>query len=251
VSRGLLIVNADDWGETDAGTDAILAAFHARAITSTTAMVFMAGSERAAALAREHGVPTGLHLNLTDPFDGPGVPPAVRERHDRLRAHFADRDRMRWRYVPAVRDDVAALIEVQLAEYERLYGAPPAHIDSHHHVHTCPDVLFSPALPRGTTVRQTRAPAPGLRIPVAARVARRAKQAAIARRFRSVDRFWAVADVLPALGGVGYEPVLAVARERPIEVMVHPSFPDELPLLLDDGWRSFVAAAPAATYAAL
>jgi predicted glycoside hydrolase/deacetylase ChbG (UPF0249 family) len=57
-------VNADDWGGYPEMTDATLRCFQAGAISSTTAMVYMRDSERAAELARASGIPTGLHLNL-------------------------------------------------------------------------------------------------------------------------------------------------------------------------------------------
>src|SRR5438034_11191976 len=62
----MLIVNADDWGRTAAETDAALACFSQGRITSVSAMVFMADSERAARIALEHGIPVGLHLNFTE-----------------------------------------------------------------------------------------------------------------------------------------------------------------------------------------
>jgi hypothetical protein len=49
---GLLIVNADDWGGSEATTDAILATFEAGRITSTSGMVHMPDSDRAAEIAR-------------------------------------------------------------------------------------------------------------------------------------------------------------------------------------------------------
>src|SRR5258708_25144263 len=58
---GVLIVNADDWGrdyETTART--LECALHGT-ISSVSAMVFMQGSERAAAIARERGIDAGLH----------------------------------------------------------------------------------------------------------------------------------------------------------------------------------------------
>lgn len=78
--RGLLVVNADDWGGFREGTDAIEDCFAIGAISSTTAMVHMADSRRAAELALERARPTGLHLNLTQPYDAPTVPAPVRER---------------------------------------------------------------------------------------------------------------------------------------------------------------------------
>ena len=61
----LLILNGDDWGANRESTDRILDCHRARRLTSTSAMVYMADSSRAAGLSREHSVPVGLHLNLT------------------------------------------------------------------------------------------------------------------------------------------------------------------------------------------
>src|ERR1700710_640786 len=49
---GLLIVNADDWGGERRSTEAIQEAFDAGRVTSTTAMVYMEDSGRAAEIAR-------------------------------------------------------------------------------------------------------------------------------------------------------------------------------------------------------
>jgi len=48
----MLIINADDFGRSELETDVILKCYHERRITSTTAMVFMADSVRAADLGR-------------------------------------------------------------------------------------------------------------------------------------------------------------------------------------------------------
>src|ERR1700742_3119003 len=69
-SHPLLIVNADDLGWNRGATDLTIASFGAGQVTSATALVHMEDSERAATLAREHDLPTGLHLNLSDPFTG-------------------------------------------------------------------------------------------------------------------------------------------------------------------------------------
>src|SRR5579863_5715924 len=62
---GLLIINADDWGVNREATDRTLDCVLRKTVSSASAMVFMEDSERAAQLALEAGVDTGLHLNLT------------------------------------------------------------------------------------------------------------------------------------------------------------------------------------------
>src|SRR6185369_10838794 len=70
MGTGLLILNADDWGRDSKTTNMILDCVVRGSVSSTSAMVFMEDSERAAALARQHRVDCGLHLNFTTPFDG-------------------------------------------------------------------------------------------------------------------------------------------------------------------------------------
>lgn len=65
---GALIINADDFGRDCWNTQKILECIAGGSISSVSAMVFMADSERAAATARERGIDSGLHLNLTTPF---------------------------------------------------------------------------------------------------------------------------------------------------------------------------------------
>ena len=66
----MLIINADVWGRSAVETDAALRCYEAGRITSVSAMVFMANSERAAELAKENQVNTGLHLNYSETFTG-------------------------------------------------------------------------------------------------------------------------------------------------------------------------------------
>lgn len=233
---GLLIVNADDWGGFEDGTNAILRAFQAGAITSTTAMVYMADSERAAALAGEHGLPTGLHLNLTQPFDGEPVADAVRERQRRLCARLWPLTvARRWLFDPRpstnrlIRDVVAD----QLEAFQSLYGRSPTHVDSHQHAHSAPDVFLR--LPKNLPLRR-----PGS-----------VRAHLVARRFRTTDSFHSIVRIHPLLGGEGLEGVVRAATHSTVEIMVHPSFPRELPVLLSDEWRDCIGTAPLGSFADL
>ena len=55
----MLIINADDFGRSVAETDAALRCYVAGRITSVSAMVFMADSERSAELAKENALAVG------------------------------------------------------------------------------------------------------------------------------------------------------------------------------------------------
>jgi chitin disaccharide deacetylase len=251
-TAGLLIVNADDWGGFREATDAIEKCFQAGAISSATAMVHMADSPRAAAVAGEGERPIGLHLNLTQPFESPEVPPTVRERQQRARVHFADLERRRWRVSPDARVHrlVADCIRDQFEEFWRLYGYEPTHLDSHHHVHVCADVFLSRALSSGARVRQTLSPTPSGRHDLA-NLARRAKHALLALRFATTARFWRARELHSAESAVPIADAVAFSRKRPVEVMVHPSFHAELAVLRSEAWLGALGGAPLGPYSAL
>jgi predicted glycoside hydrolase/deacetylase ChbG (UPF0249 family) len=231
--RGLLIVTANDWGGEIRATDGIAACFRGSRITGATAMVYMADSKRASDLAREEGLSLGLHLNLTQPFDDPATPRPVQERQRRLLGHFARLRLRRWTYRPFLRSSVASAIADQLEAFRSLYGAEPTHIDGHEHVHICPEVLLSRALPRGTPIRTAH----GWRSGVGpGDIARRLRQRAIARRFATTDYFFSVRSLVPRFGGTGLQAALELSDRASVEVMTHPAVSDELEYLLSDAW---------------
>lgn len=246
-----MIVNADDWGGFRAGTDAIEACFGMGAISSSTAMVHMSDSRRAAELARERGRPIGLHLNLTQPFDASDVPTAARERQLRLCEHFAPLLRRRWLLSPlaSVHALVADAIRDQLEQFRLLYGCEPTHLDSHHHVHVCPDVFLSAAMQRGTRVRQTLSPLPGAHGPSV--LPRRLKHRLLARRFSTTQLFWGVREVSGAQRDAPIADAVRLARDQAVELMVHPSFERELAVLRSASWHDAIAGAPLGSYAQL
>lgn len=250
---GLLIVNADDWGGFREGTDAIESCFAIGAISSTTAMVHMADSQRAAELARERERPTGLHLNLTQPYDAAAVPTPARERQLRLCAHFTALARRRWTLSldPRVHRLVADGIRDQLEEFRERYEREPTHVDSHHHVHVCPDVFLSLALASGTRVRQALSFAPAVRRSAPKSLARRVKHDLLARRFLTTARFWCAGELSDGDGAVPIAEAVACAQSSTIEIMVHPSFESDLAVLRSETWLGTLREAPPAPFSML
>ena len=114
-----LVVNADDFGRSAAINRGVLRAHSEGIVTSASLMVRYPDAAGAAAAAR--GLPRlglGLHLDLGEW--------EYRDGEWRSVYDVADTDD---------RDAVEAELARQLAEFERLVGAPPTHIDSHQHVH--------------------------------------------------------------------------------------------------------------------
>ena len=69
MSGARLILQADDFGMCDAVNDGIVAAFRAGTLTQASVMVPCPRFEGAAALAREHANPVGVHGTLTCEWD--------------------------------------------------------------------------------------------------------------------------------------------------------------------------------------
>jgi predicted glycoside hydrolase/deacetylase ChbG (UPF0249 family) len=249
---GLLIVNADDLGYNAAHTDAVLECARRGQISSATAMMFMEDSDRAAELLGDSGIGIGLHLNLSEAFSDPGVPPEVRDTQARLVRRFGSDSRRRlhrWVYNPTIQRHVEASIRHQRERFEELYGRAPTHIDGHQHVHVCPNVLFARALPPKTKVRRVldRHASYSSRL---SRV-RDARQALLNRRFTCTRWFYDISDVDPRGGPPEAAALLQRSVASPLEVMAHPGFPEERACLVSPEWEQALSGKPLGTYADL
>jgi predicted glycoside hydrolase/deacetylase ChbG (UPF0249 family) len=114
-----LIVNADDFGQSNGINLGIMEAFENGIVTSASLMVRWPCAEAAAHYAREHPkLSVGLHVDLGE------------------WAHRQGQWIPLYEVVP--QDNSAAVIEEvhrQLARFCNLMGREPSHIDSHQHVH--------------------------------------------------------------------------------------------------------------------
>ena len=114
-----LIVNADDFGQSEGITSGIIRAHEHGIVTSTSLMVRWPIAAHAAACARAHpALSLGLHCDFGEWTFRDGEWHAL--------------------YEVVQLDDaqaVATELRAQLAEFERLTGRSPTHLDSHQHVH--------------------------------------------------------------------------------------------------------------------
>jgi predicted glycoside hydrolase/deacetylase ChbG (UPF0249 family) len=237
---GLLIVNADDLGLAVHDTDAIVECFRSGAISSTTALVWMRDSDRAAELARRERLPTGLHLNLIEPYTAPDVPARVADTQRRVVERLTGGRYAAQLYHRAWSDDFGQCIRDQLSRFTELYGVAPTHLDGHRHMHLAMNALFSRAL---TPVHRCRRPVnrPPVESASYKRLARTALSALVRHRFTTTDACFSVRSLHPQLGGSGLEETLARAHRDSVELFVHPGYRDELPLLRSEWWRAVVA----------
>lgn len=241
----MLIVNADDLGRRREDTDSALAC-HARGrIHSASAMLHMADSERAAELARAAGLTVGLHLNLSEPFTA-DAEPKLRASQARVSSFLRSNKYALLLYNPLLAADFARAVEGQFAEFRRLYGREPAHIDGHQHMHLCTNVLVQRLLPERSRVRRSFSFAPQQKSRLnrwyRARVDR-----ALAGRHHLTDAFFSLSQ---QLNGARLDTIATLSRCNAVELMVHPAWRPEYEYLMSDAFaallRTLRAAEPAA-----
>lgn len=132
----LLIVNADDFGLCKAQNYGIIEAFNHGVVTSTTAMVNMAAVEHAALLsAAAPELAVGMHFVLTLGRPLSPMPGLVR-----------DGELGKWIWEMAEQgtlplDEIARELQCQFDRFVAVFGRPPTHLDSHHHVHMFPQIF--------------------------------------------------------------------------------------------------------------
>lgn len=229
--RGSLIINADDWGIDPLTTDRILDCVTSHTVSSVSAMVFMEDSERAADLALQRNVDTGLHLNLSAAFTGAGVSPELGERHRRLISYLRGRRYARAIYHPGLAACFEYVVRVQMDEYERLYGTAPRRIDGHHHLHLCANVQRQKLLPGGIVVRRNFSLEPGEKSLIN-RLYRARQDRRLVRRHRLTDYFFSLSPLDPSARLVR---IFALAQDAVVEVETHPVNTNEY-LFLTTGW---------------
>lgn len=115
----LLIVNADDFGQSAEVNGGIVEAHERGIVTSASLMVRWPAAAEAAAWARARShFSLGLHFDLGE--------------------WICENDKWRPRYEVVPGDDAGAVAEEfarQLESFRRLAGLDPTHLDSHQHVH--------------------------------------------------------------------------------------------------------------------
>ncbi len=240
----MLIVNADDWGRSARETDLAAACFERGRITSVTAMVFMQDSVRAVEMAREAGIVVGLHLNLTQSFDGPGVSPALAARLDRIAAFLRRSRYSQLLYNPALAADFSYVYRAQLDEFHRVFCQTPSHIDGHHHKHLCMNMLMGVVIAPGARVRRNFTYI-GQEKSIANRFYRARVDQWLGRRYRIADYLFSLQECIE--GGT-FERVVALAHSASVELMAHPANPNEYAFLMSNRFEVALTGLPKGSY---
>jgi chitin disaccharide deacetylase len=243
----MLIINADDFGYNRAVTDAIISCQERKLITSTSAMVFMEDSERSAHIAHESGLEVGLHLNFTEGFSGDNYPLALRESHQRI-ARFLRRNRyFLVLYNPFLKNDFEYVYRHQYEEFTRLYGCLPTHINGHHHMHLCSNVLFDKLIPKESKIRKSFSFSSSEK-GYMNRCYRSMIDRALQQRYKTTDFFF---SIVPLINSSRLRAIVDLSHAWNVELMVHPQNGDEYGFLMSDAYAKVVAGANLVGYGSL
>jgi predicted glycoside hydrolase/deacetylase ChbG (UPF0249 family) len=241
----MLIINADDWGRSEKETDVALACFKRGRITSATAMVFMQDSERASRIANEAGLSLGLHLNLSQNYNGPVLPKAeALAAHKKVVRYMTLSKYAMYLYNPLLRSALRTVFSSQLAEFTRLHGRPPSHIDGHQHRHHCTNMLLEEVISPGLKVRRTFSYFAGERGALN-RAYRKMIDASLSKRYVLTDYFFSLKECLQSQT---VNRVFELAKTSSVELMAHPIVPKEYDWLLSDECGERIAGVPAGSY---
>jgi predicted glycoside hydrolase/deacetylase ChbG (UPF0249 family) len=239
---GALIVNADDWGSDSETTDRIFDCIRHGAVSSASAMVFMADSQRAAELALESQIDVGLHLNLTSPFTAPHIPKLLLHHQQRVSRFLRGSRFAKVIFHPGLHQSFKYVVAAQLEEFQRLLGLEPARIDGHHHMHLCANVLLADLLPSGTIARRNFSFQSGEKS-AANRLCRTLIDRKLAKQHRITDFFFSLPPFQPAKR---LERIVNVARRSVVEVETHPINPQEYKFLMDGSIFKLIGEVPVA-----
>ena len=231
---GPITVNADDFGRSAVATDRILQCYSARRVTSASAMVFMADSERAARLGRDCGIRLGLHLNFTERFSAPNVPDRLAVAHETVARFLRSSRYTLVVYNPLLHSAFRTVMDHQLEEFARLYGTAPDHFDGHQHMHLASNVLALRALPEGSLVRRSFTFERSERS-IVNRWYRSTVDAFLARRYRLRDYFFALSQ---HLSREGLQRIARKSLNGSVELMAHPEVPLEYEYLMSDEYQA-------------
>jgi predicted glycoside hydrolase/deacetylase ChbG (UPF0249 family) len=243
----MIIINADDWGRSKRETDVALSCYKKGRITSATAMVFMEDSARSAELAKAEGIDVGLHLNFSQIFTGEVRSGILTEYHNSIVRFLTINKYCSFIYNPFLRRQFRYLYEAQVEEFLRLYGRPPSHVDGHHHMHLCSNMLFGGIISKGTKVRRNFSFFPAEKN-ILNRAYRSLVDLWLARRYTVTNYFIALSQYLQPDRMVR---VAELARVGTVEIMTHPANPKENTCLMSNEFLVMVRELEKGTYASL
>lgn len=226
----MLIINADDFGISQLATERIIECYIQRRITSTSAMVFMVDSQRAAELQKDNRIDVGLHLNFTQELTGCIKNDLFRDYHNHIATFLSSGKYNFMIYNPNLRKAFKYVFQIQLEEFERLYEMPPSHINGHHHMHLCTNMLVDKIIPSGQKVRRNFSFSKGEKS-LLNRLYRSGIDKWLMRRFLTTDYFFSLQELIK---NNRLKKAVALAESSIVELETHPEIDEEFNWFMND-----------------
>lgn len=210
-------------------------------------MLFMEDSQRAAELALEHGLDTGLHVNFTLGFSGNVKSNRLCECQQRIASFLNVNKYCFLLYNPFLKRDFRYIYNAQYEEYVRLYKKEPTHINGHHHMHLCTNILVDKLIAKGSKVRRNFSFSPGEKN-FLNRSYRRIVDAILVRRYTCTDYFF---SMWPTWQNERIRKIVNLANSRNVELMAHPEREKEFEYLMSDEYFHMISLVKIADYGSL
>lgn len=212
-----------------------------------SAMVFMEDSHRAARLAQETGVDVGLHLNLDQPFTGKTKSRHLDEYHNRIARFFSVNKYAFLLYNPALRNQFHYVYQAQLEEFFSLYKRLPSHINGHHHLHLCTNILLDNIIKNNEKVRRNFSFWTGEKS-LLNRMYRHLVDRCLARRYYVTDYFFSLSHCLKTQN---LARIAKLSKTTTVELMVHPANALEYSYLMSDDYITMLSTLEKGTFSLL
>jgi len=210
-------------------------------------MVFMEDSERAARIARGEGIDAGLHVNFTQPFTGKVPYSFLVESQQSISRYLISNKYAPAFYNPRLRKFFKSVYVAQAEEFLRLYKRSPSHINGHHHMHLCANVILSGIIPKRQKIRRNFSFSAGEKN-LFNRMYRRLVDLWLSRRYSLTDYFFALSHVIQ---NDSLERVVRLSRLTTVELMAHPANPKESDFLMSDRFSKKLKGVEMGSYLAL
>lgn len=243
----MIIVNADDWGKTRTDTDSALFCYNKGRITSVSAMVFMEDSRRAAELAKKTGIDVGLHLNLTQRFSKKISDNLLQKYHNDILNYLTLNKYVFLFYNPFLDQQFRYLYQAQLHEFLRLYEKPPSHINGHHHMHLCANMLLRGIIPKNEKVRRNFSFWLGEKC-ILNITYRRIIDKWLSARYFITDYFFALSGLIET---DHMSHAFELAKNSTVEIEAHPADSRDHAFLMSDEYLAMLNSLEKGTYASI
>jgi chitin disaccharide deacetylase len=200
-------------------------------------MMFMKDSERSAELALENSMDTGLHLNFTSEFTGSVPSMKLKEAHQKIASFLLRNKYALLLYNPLLKNAFAYVYKSQHDEFIRLYNRIPNHIDGHHHMHLCTNMILDHIIPDNYRVRRNFSFNRGEKS-VLNRLYRQVVDRILSKHYICTDFFFSI-EPISDLSHL--KRILNLSDAYLVELMVHPGLTQEYDFLMSEDYYQMIS----------